>query len=390
VIAAGLLLSAGVLPADAVSRALDEQGGPPWDQTEFRVLAGVDPASLARGSAAAGSGTAVALFSSGFWFRNLDDLADRLAAIAKVPVLAIFESEPALAGGFHLSTPGRAPKRGMERGSAQAKHAWADGVAALIGAPVPRDAVAALGAMVGEVADDAPELPPIFCFRVPGATASERDVIGEARGTSLVHGFAWKPDARGTPKEHLPGRTRVIVLSGPVRLPGPPRWAVAFRPDAIEIAQQVLHEDGWVTLVPVVNGVPAIYGSAVQVLQFAPVPEDPRFIGVIHPRTAVRVGPIGDGSADVTPVPDVLPHDGEAFDRALTRCLDALSRYRGYVQLDPDRLRQHPDPAREIAWQVPVSPELSQSYLGSGDPIVRLEVLAASIDQIPVTPTGSA
>ena len=93
----GMLMVQGDLRPEAVAAALNDQGGPPWDETVYQMVTGVDLASLVRGEPVAGEGTAVSVASSGWWLRSLDDLADRLALQVGFPVLAAFESSSAAA-----------------------------------------------------------------------------------------------------------------------------------------------------------------------------------------------------------------------------------------------------------------------------------------------------
>ena len=382
--ATGMLMSPGPLRPEAVRQALDDQGGPEWDETVFQMLTGVDLRSLAAGAPTGGSGTAIAFASSGWWVRALDDLADRLSANAGAPVVAVFEAPGARAAGFHLARPGRAAEREMRMVAPNVQPAtWQDGIARLIKADVPK--VAPLAVVAREVhGDDASgaSLPGMFNFNLERATVAERRVLGEVYGTSLVGGLEWRPGARRDPSEALPSRMRVIVLTGPPRLPGPARWAKADNAEAVEIARKVIEEDGWVCLVPRVGEVLGIYGSSVQLSQFAPLPRDGRWAGVLHPREAVRIGDFGDdGIADVTPVKQTGIADAEGFDRALTRVIGLLPTRAPEVEFNEDELRASDDPARLLAWQIDVDAELSQSYLGSTDPTTRLEVLSAALQK---------
>jgi len=382
----GLLMTGASVSPEAVSRALNEQGGPEWDETVFQMLTGVDLLGLAKGAPAAGKGTAIAFASSGWWLRCMDDLADRLAEEAGEPVLAVFEAPDARASGYHLARPDGA----NEREVAVANHAdplslWSAGVVKLLGSGEV-DAAPPLADIARIIHHDDPtgsELPGMFSFSLKSASAEERRILGEVYGTSLVGGYEWRPGARRDPAEVLPDRMRVLVLNGPPRLPGPPRWAKADRDEAIEIAQKVLDDDGWVCLVPKVGDVLGIYGAAVQLSQFAPLPGDPRWAGVLHPREAVRIGDFDeDGFAEVTPVEQTGVADGRQFDRVLSQVLDLLPTKAPEAEFDAGALREDPDPARRLAWQLPVSAELSQSYLGSSDPTTRLEVLLAALNAI--------
>jgi len=379
----GLLMTGAPVTPEAVSRALNEQGGPEWDETVFQMLTGVDLAGLASGKPAAGAGTAIAFASSGWWLRCMDELADRLAKDSGAPVLAVFEAPDARAAGWHLARPEGAPERRVgEVSLSDGVPIWSEGLGKLLKGQSlgPSASLADVARAVHHDDPSGAKLPGMFNFSLSGVTAEERRVLGEVHGTSLVGGYEWRPGSRRDPAEALPDRMRVIALSGPPRLPGPPRWAKADRADAVEVAQKVIEDDGWVCLVPKVGDVPGIYGSAVQLSQFAPLPGDGRYAGVLHPREAVRIGDFDeDGFADVEPVAQTGVADGRAFDRALSTLIDLLPSKAPNVIFDADALRQHKDPAWLLAWQLPVMAELSQSYLGSSDPTTRLEVLAAAL-----------
>lgn len=382
----GLLMTGVPVSPEAVSQALNDQGGPEWDETVFQMLTGVDLRGLAGGKPQAGDGTAIAFASSGWWLRCVDQLADTLAKESGAPVLAVFEAPDARAAGYHLATPDGVSERSVSIGTHNEPLAhWGEGLKKLLGG----DDVA-VGVSLAEVAravhHDDPSgatLPGMFNFSLSSASADERKVLGEVHGTSLVRGYEWKPGARRDPAEALPKRMRVISLSGPPRLPGPPRWAKADRADAIRVAQEVVNDDGWVCLVPKVGEVLGIYGAAVQLSQFAPLPGDGRWAGVLHPREAVRIGHFDqEGFAEVDPVPQTGVTDGRAFDRALSQVVELLSLKAPEVEYDEKALRADPDPARHLAWQLPVMSDLSQSYLGSSDPTTRLEVLVAALRAI--------
>ncbi len=379
----GMLMTSRTITPEVVRHALDEQGGPEWDQTVFRMLTGVDLNGLAHGQPEAGTGTAISFASSGWWVRSLDVLADRLSADVDAPVLAVFEAPDARASGYHLARPGQDAERGLSMVPAEnAVSHWGEGVGKLLGSEV-RGELPALGDVARTVHGDDPDgfdLPSVFAFSLADAPKSEKQILGEVYGTSLVGGWEWKPGARRDPAEAIPDRMRVIVLSGPPRLPGPPRWAKADRADAIEVARRVMDEDGWICLVPKVGDVLGIYGSAVQLSQFAPLPHDGRWAGVLHPREAVRIGDFDeDGFAHIEKVEQKGISDAQAFDRALSRLIDALPEKAPDAQFDEAELRASSDPAQLIAWQLPVTPELSQSYLGSTEPTTRLEVLLAAL-----------
>lgn len=380
----GMLMTAGTLTPEVVRHALDEQGGPEWDRTVFQMLTGVDLDGLAHGRPAAGDGTAIAFASSGWWVRSLDGLANQLAADCGEPVLAIFEAPDARASGYHLARPKGEPERGIAVVPAEdATSHWGEGVGKLLGTEID-SSLPKLQDVARTVHGDDPsgaKLPSMVAFSLAEASPEEKHILGEVYGTSLVGGWEWKPGARRDPAEATPNRMRVIVLSGPPRLPGPPRWAKADRPEAIEIARRVLDEDGWICLVPKVGEVLGIYGSAVQLSQLAPLPGDGRWAGVLHPREAVRIGDFDEeGFALVEPVEQKGIVDARAFDSALSRLIEALPSKAPEVQFDEAELRASPDPAQLVGWQINVTSELSQSYLGSNDPTSRLEVLLAALD----------
>ncbi len=379
----GMLMTSRPITPEMVRHALDEQGGPEWDKTVFQMLTGVDLAGLAHGRPAAGEGTAISFASSGWWVRALDKLADTLAVDVDAPVLAVFEAPDARASGYHLARPGEVAERRLSIiPEANATSRWGEGVSKLLGSDVSAS-LPALGDVARTVHGDDPaglDLPSVFAFSLDGAAVSEKSILGEVYGTSLVGGWEWKPGARRDPAEKIPDRMRVIVLSGPPRLPGPARWAKADRADAIEVARRVMNEDGWVCLVPKVGAVLGIYGSAVQLSQFAPLPRDGRWAGVLHPREAVRIGDFDEeGFAHIEPVVQTGIADAQGFDRTLTRLIEALPKRAPDAQFDEAELRASEDPARLVAWQLEVSAELSQSYLGSTDPTTRLEVLLAAL-----------
>jgi hypothetical protein len=382
-----MLMLQGEVAPEAVARALNEQGGPPWDETVYQMVTGVDLAALVRGKPVAGNGTAVSVASSGWWLRSLDDLADRLALGVGRPVLAAFESDSARASGYHLADPKRAATRGMEFSDGSgAPREWVEGLSKLLDEEIDATEVLALTQIAVDVHHQDPSgehLPGMFAFRLGAMSSKEWRILTEVRGHGLLSGAMWQPPSGEAAPDELPGRLRVIVIKGPVRLPGPPRLATAGRIQAVEAAKEVLEDDGWVCLVPEVNGVVAIYGSAVRVRQLAPV-SSRRYLGVIHPIAAVRVGPIRDGYAYVRAVQEEGPPDRALFDEALDRVI-ALLGENEYLRWDEDELRASPDPAALLAWQIPVDVARSQQYLGGGDPVVRLEVLISALEQPIVT-----
>jgi hypothetical protein len=219
----------------------------------------------------------------------------------------------------------------------------------------------------------------MFAFRLGPMASEEWRILTEVRGQGMLAGALWQPVPKNdTSSDEPPGRLRVIVVQGPVRLPGPPRLATAGRVQAIEAAQEVLDDDGWVCLVPEVNGVVAIYGSAVRVRQLAPV-SSRRYLGVIHPIAAVRVGPIRDGYAYVRPVQEEGPPDQELLADGVERAIKLLEANE-WVRWDAAELRASCDPAALLAWQIPIDVARSQQYLGGGDPVVRLEVIVSALE----------
>ncbi len=379
----GLLFAADSIHPEQLREALDQQDAPPWDQTVFQVLREVDPVSLVSGAPEAGRGTAIALSSTGWWFRGLDDLASRLSAIAGQPILAAFEFDWAQASGFYLALPGGDRHKQILRGSS--RRIWTEGLSLLVGLPIGEgplrrlDQVAAV--VTGGEFESSP-VPSMCAFSLASYSPEEQAVIIDIMGSMLVAGACWKPGSLVRRESVPPSRMRVIALNGPVRLPGPPRWAVANRRDAIKAAYDVMGSDGWVCLVPQFSGVLAKHGSAVELLQFAPF-KDGRWIGVVHPWRSVRIGSIHDGRAEVEPVPQDGISSRRAFDAALEMVLHRLANSSVPVRYSEDQLRISEDPASLLAWQLDVSAELGQTYLASRDPTVRLEVLAAILLQQP-------
>ena len=375
----------GDVKPEAVSSALNEQGGPPWDETVYQMVSGVDLAGLVCGKPVAGEGTAVTIASSGWWLRSLDDLADRLALEVGKPVLAAFESASASASGYHLANPRKAAMRGMEFCEREAApRGWVPGLSALLDQEIDPADTLSLPQVARDIHNDDPagmHLPGMFAFRLGPLPSDEWRILTEVRGQGLLSGALWQPPAAGDEpdaSDEVPGRLRVIVIQGPVRLPGPPRLATAGRVQAVEAAKEVLGDTGWVCLVPEVNGVVAIYGSAVRVRQLAPV-SSRRYLGVIHPMAAVRVGPIRDGYAYVRPVQEEGPQDQELLAEAVSRMIAQLE-LTDWIRWDADELRRSPDPAALLAWQIPVDVARSQQYLGGGDPVVRLDVLISALE----------
>jgi hypothetical protein len=374
----GLLLTATPLSPEHVSAALAEQGGPAWDRTVYQLLTGVDPRSLAVGAPVAGQGTAVGVASSGWWLRPLDQLADYVAAASGRPVLALTE-HPAIPGcGYHLATPGDGPVRRVWRDRSRG---WSEGVALLTGGAALADAdVKPLRDVAVQVHGNDPvgaDLPAMACFRFLAEHRSEWPALLEQRGAALTLGLPWRSDVEPSTELPLPASMRVIPLDTPVRLPGPPRWARAIRPDAIATARAVVDTDGWVCLVPTVDDQPQTYGAAVRLLQFAPL-ADGSWIGVLHPMAAVRVLSIGDGVASIEPVPE-RPVNAATLGASRLSLVEALRDCRQRVRWSQAELDQSSDPAALIAHQVHLPAEACQRYLAAGDAAERASILAAAI-----------
>jgi hypothetical protein len=381
----GLLLVAGTVDGESVRRALDEQRGPAWDATHFDILAGIDAAQLAQGVGSPGGSSAVVLRSAGWWLRPLDEVADLLAAISDVPVLALVESEDAGVSGYHLAVPGGAPRRHVVQHPPGAPvRAWVPGLLLLLGRSQPMAEVASLREAVAVVSGHAEQSEgrSVLALLQPREPA-ERSITDLLRGRALVAGQPWRPGSVGFLQRKPPRRMQTIVLAGPVRLPGPPRHAVATRAEVVATVREVMEHDGWVCLVPEHQGAPARFGTAVQVAQFAPM-EDGRWMGVLHPWTAVTVGAIRDRWSEAEPV----PQEDSAPDRlaqARTRLHAAVALGLHPLRLPPGAWVDDPDPARLIAWQVPVGIEASLTYLAAKDPAARAEVLSRVLSEPPTT-----
>ncbi len=373
----GLLLSPGAIAPDAVSHALNEQGGPAWDNTVFRLLSGVDVRSLAEGAPKRGSGTAVSLASTGWWFRPLDELADRLAATTGQPVLALLE-HPGVGSAYHLAQPGDEPVRRVRLGT---DRLWAEGVALLTGGEgLAEGDTSPLEQAARLVHGDDPEgaqLPGMVAFAFLPERRAEWPALLDLRGQALQGGVLWKPAERRDADEDPPMKMRAILLETDVRLPGPPRWARAHRAEVIETAQQVVGDDGWVCLVPQVDGEVAAFGAAVRILQLAPLP-DGSLVGVLHPLAGVRIEGVADGVATVDPVPQGPVEDAEAFTAARKKLVEQLAAGSG-VRWSAEELDASTDPASLIAWQVRLSTEACQSYLAAREPLARLAALDGAL-----------
>jgi hypothetical protein len=373
-----LLLSTTTLTSDHVSAALAEQGGPAWDRTAYRLLTGVDVRSLVKGAPTAGTGTAVSVASSGWWLRSLDQLADYLAAVSGAPVLAIMEHPTANSCGYHLATPGERPTRRVWRGRTTA---WAEGVALLTGGEslTEKEAAPLAGVAKAVHGDDSAgaTLPAIACFRFLAAHRSEWGVLLEQRGEALTLELPWRSDVEPSSEVPLPSSMRVISLQTPVRLPGPPRWARAIRPEVISTARTVVEADGWVCLVPTSDGQPAEYGSAVRVLQFAPL-ADGSWVGVLHPRAAVRIDSMAEGVAQVSTV-EQAAGNAAVLGAARLSLVEALRDTKQAVRWSHGEIDGSEDPASLIAHQVKLSAEECQHYLAAGDAAERAAVLADAL-----------
>jgi hypothetical protein len=377
----GLILCDGPLDPELVSAALNEQGGPEWDRTVFRLLTGVDLDSLVVGSPEGGQGTALSVASSGWWLRSLDELADRLAKDANKPILACFEYGAAQASGWHLARPDGTSERSAV---VDGLRAWGAGLAALAGGDArPAEQLVDLGnaaRIVHHEAAEGVDLPAVFLFRYLDSDPPERkDALTHVRGTALVRGLQWRPQHGRVDADSVPAQMRSLVLEGPVRLPGPPRWALARRKVAVETAQSVLDEDGWVCLVPEIDGRLARYGAAVRIHQLAPLP-DGNWLGVLHPRQGVAVEALRDGLALVKPVSQRAEVDSEELDEALAKLMALLPSSDLPVRWTEDELRESDDPAALLGWQMHVTGELCQRYLAAKDPVERLRALAASLE----------
>ncbi len=165
------------------------------------------------------------------------------------------------------------------------------------------------------------------------------------------------------------------MLQTAVRLPGPPRWAGATRAVAIRTAEEAVRADGWVCLVPGVDGAAAVYGTAVRILQLAPL-ADGSALGVLHPLVAVRVGGIRSGVASVDVIPPGQTRDADELQAVLGLVVDGLRRLKLSVQCTERELRMSEDPAAMLGWQLVLPAETCQAYLAARDPTARLRALA--------------
>lgn len=373
----GLLLCSGELSPDDVANSLHDQGGPAWDRTVFRLLSGVDVGALAAVRPQAGGGTAVSVASSGWWLRSLDDVAERLAKRSGRPVLAVFESVDPPASGWHLARPNEQPIRVVETGGLGG---WRGGVSALTGddpGTVGRLAHIAL-AVHGE-APDGSDLPGLFNLSLRPEQRDEWLALLDVRGSALVRGCEWRPLDRPPVADEPPLRMRSVLMQSAVRLPGPPRWARATRAIAIRAAEAAVRGDGWICLVPTLGGEPAVYGTAVQVLQVAPL-GDGSSMGVLHPRFAVRVGGVeGDfASVDIL-YPGSRSSSADELHAQLSLVLDRLRARRIDLGISEVELRTSSDPAAMLAWRLRLDADACQSYLAARTSVARLAVLADAL-----------
>lgn len=372
----GLILSAGAVSGAHVRAGLDDQGGPAWDETVFRMLSGLDVASLVEGRPAPGHGMALTLASSGWWLRHLDDLAERLARLSGADVVALTACDVPAVSGWHLARADGQVQRRVVGGSSLA---WVDGVAELVARPVDSRGAPPLEQiawMVHGQDSRGAHLPGMVALRLDPSDPRQWETLVQVLGAALVHGWQWRPGPARDPGEQPPTEMRALILQGAVRLPGPPRWARATRAIAIRTAEDAIRGDGWVCLVPEQSpGQPAVYGSAVRMLQLAPL-GDGSALGVLHPRAAVKVGEIRGGLATVEPQADDEADDPDGLARAVGLLTSRLHAAQPPVHIDHALLRASPDPASLIAWQIRISPEACQGYLAARGPVGRVRVLS--------------
>lgn len=372
----GLILATGAVTAEHVTAALNDQGGPAWDKTVFRILAGLDVGSLVAGVPVQGEGTAISLASSGWWLRNLDDLAERLAQHAGVDVVALMGCPEPPTSAWHLARVDGETDRQVIVGSSRS---WADGVARLTGHSVQLVQVPPLRRIAWMVHGEdqrGAHLPSISCLRLDPEDSMEWEALVAARGSALVDGWDWRPAPELDLDAEPPFKMRSLMLAGPVRLPGPPRWARATRAVAIRTAEEAIRTDGWICLVPEQDhGKPAVYGTAVRILQMAPL-GDGSFLGVLHPRRAVRVGEIKSGVAAIDPLTDNEPDDRQALGDALDELLVRLRARNLQIRYTARELRTSDDPAALVGWQLAMSADHCQAYLAARGPIARVKALA--------------
>lgn len=382
-----ILLSNAALEPELISEVLNDQGGPRWDRTSFRLLGGLDLLATARGEPAGGEGTVVAIASTGWWVRPLDMLADALSLRAERPVLAVYEVPELDAWGYHLARPGQTPRRdlGFSYGDQSLYGAWAPALAELAGGEAQADELVPLHELVDLVVGDESFTPgqvSLFAFQPMGHDGVERQLLMQLRVYSLVSGLRWREGAKevdtATP---IPEQMHVFVLRGPVRLPGPPRWTLARSAASVAMAQKVIEEsNGWICLVPQVDDHQGeVYGAAVQVLQVAQLPTG-TWGGVIHPRVPVKVSQVRGSWGDIQVVERGPITDEAAYEAALDRLVDGLKLHPDAIRFNEATVRGADEPELEVAWQVTVDEARSQEYFALSDPVARLELLASVLE----------
>jgi hypothetical protein len=372
----GLLLARGGVQAEQVKEALDRQGGPAWDHTVFRLLAEVDVASLVLGEPHKGPGTGISLASSGWWFRHADDFAQRLAELSGQEILALVSGRGL--SGFHLARPDGSHERKL---SGDTEELWFEGARLFLGEELQGRAHPSLGEIAFEVHGDDPvgaQLPGLFNFGLSDET--EHSLLLRFRGAALQAGYQWKPGEERDPEEAVPSSMRGLLLESAVRLPGPPRWARATRAHAIRRAEKVLREDGWLCLVPQINGELCSYGTAVRILQLAPM-ADGSALGLLHPRAAVKVNSVEGSTISLEVIEEAPAADAELLARHVTRALELLPRVNFDVEFDAEELCASSNPAPLLAWQLDLSPEQCQRYLADGDAAARMGVLVEVLEE---------
>jgi hypothetical protein len=372
----GLLLARGGVQAEQVKEALDRQGGPAWDHTVFRLLAEVDVASLVLGEPHKGPGTGISLASSGWWFRHADDFAQRLAALSGQEILALVSGRGL--SGFHLARPDGSHERKL---SGENEELWFEGARLFLGEDLNGREHPSLGEIAFEVHGDDPvgaQLPGLFNFGLSEET--EQSLLVRFRGAALQAGYQWKPGEERDPDEVVPTSMRGLSLASAVRLPGPPRWARATRAHAIRRAEKVLREDGWLCLVPQVDGELCSYGTAVRILQLAPM-ADGSALGLLHPRAAVKINSVEGSTISLEVIEEVPAADGELLARHVERAIELLPIVNRDVEFDADELLTSSNPALLLGWQLNLSPEQCQRYLEDGDAAARMGVLVEVLEQ---------
>ncbi len=376
----GLLLAQGGVQAEQVKEALDEQGGPAWDHTVFRLLSDVDVRSLVLGQPQGGEGTGISLASTGWWFRHADDFANRLAELSGQEILALFAAEGV--SGYHLARPGGNFERKVSLGSAEA---WLEGAELLLDEELKEETPSPLATIAFEVHGGDPvgaDLPGMFNFGL--VDDSELDTLVQFRGAALEAGCQWKPAPDRDSKEPVPSSMRGVLLASAVRLPGPPRWARATRAHVIRRAERVLREDGWLCLVPQVAGEACPYGTAVRLLQLAPM-SDGSAIGLMHPRAAVKVTHVEGSTVSVEVIESSPVSDTAGLATQVERALELLPQQPRQVQVDPGLLRGSDDPAQLLGWQIVLSADQCQRYLANGDAGSRMAVLIDAMEHAPAS-----